>query len=144
MAKSVTVRANEKGEYWLDVEVAGERTTAQIDSGYTGTGGGGACTVTEQNWNKIADRLTNKGKAGESTDYKGDKITPEYGKGKIKIVGLDTEVEKFITFAGAAHDLLGTTFLHNLANVTVEWNLRDQIMTFTEMEKEGKDEDKED
>jgi hypothetical protein len=61
--------------------IAGECKRAQIDCGYTGTGGGGACTVNEENWNKIKDSLTGKGEGGESTDYKGEKITLKYGKG---------------------------------------------------------------
>lgn len=142
MGKSINIKANEKGEYWLDAEVAGERKKVLIDSGYTGTGGAGACTVKEDNWKKIKDRLKEKGKSGESTDYKGDKITPEHGKGTIKIVGLDSEVEKLITFSGSKDDLFGTTFLHNLKDVVIEWNLKEQTMTFKEAEKKKEEEKK--
>ncbi len=60
MGKSITITADKNGEYWLDVVVAGERKKAQIDCGYTGTGGGGACTVNEDNWKKIKDKLKKK------------------------------------------------------------------------------------
>jgi hypothetical protein len=145
MGKSITVAPNEKGEYFLDVEVAGERKKAQLDPGYTGTGGGGACTVTEENFKKIKDKLKNKGKGGEATDYKGDKITPEYGKGKIKIVGLDTEVEKFITFSGSKTDLLGTTLVHNLmdeAGLEILWKGKKMTFTVPEKKKDKEEEKK--
>jgi len=135
MGKSITVTANDKGEYWLDVEVAGQKKKAIIDTGFTGTGGGGEVTVNKDNWDKIKDKLKNKQKSGKSQDYQGNEITPEHGKGTVKVTGLDTEVEKTILFSGAKDDLVGANFLHNLKDVTITWNLSDKKMTFTKADK---------
>jgi hypothetical protein len=136
MPKSITIKANDSGQYFLDIEVGGVKKTAKLDTGYTKANKdseGGALTVNKANWDKIKDKLTNKGSGGESTTASGEKRPNEGGKGKIKIPGLDVEVEKFITFAGLRNDLLGTTFLHNLGalDVTLTFDLRAQTITFT-------------
>lgn len=135
MGKSVTVTANDKGEYWVDVEVAGEKKKAIFDTGYTGTGGGGACNVDKGNWDKMKDKLKDKKSGGSSTDYKGEKTTRESGKGKVSIAGLDgAEAEKLISYSGGKDTLLGTTLFHNL-NIMVIWDTGARTMTFQVKEK---------
>ena len=128
MAKSTTITANKDGEFWIDLEVAGEKKKVKIDSGYNGT-----IVVTKDNWNKIKDKLKEKGKSGEAETASGEKLTPEHGKGKVKVPSPDLEVEKIIEFAGTKRDLCGTEFIDNLP-VTITWSHK--TMTFTVDEKQ--------
>lgn len=141
--KTVTVTSDGKGRYRVPIVVAGVAKKATLDTGYTGTGGGGACSVNKDNWDKIKAKLTKKGKGGKSKDYKGKVVTTEYGKAKIKIDGLDTEVEKYISYSGGANDLIGITFIHNLgaAGISLAWDFKTRTMVFTEPEKEDEEEE---
>jgi predicted aspartyl protease len=127
---TVRVTANGQGEYWFDVEVAGERKSALMDTGFTGAA---EIAVNRANWDRIKDTLREKGSGGQAIDYQGNPTTVEYGKGTAKIVGFETEVEKLIIYAGSEDDLLGSNFFHNFPNLEMNRSFRDQTMTLTEI-----------
>ena len=130
---SVRVTANEEGEYWFDVEIAGERKRALMDTGFTGDA---EISVNRENWNKIKDTLKEKGSGGVAIDYQGNPTTVEYGKGKAKFIGFETEAEKLIVYVGSEDDLLGSNFFHNFPNLEMNWSFRTQTITLTELEGE--------
>ena len=66
---TVRVTANGQGEYWFDVEIAGERKNALMDTGFTGDA---EIAVNKANWDRIKDALREKGSGGQTTDYQGN------------------------------------------------------------------------
>ena len=65
--------------------------------------------------------------------------TVEYGKGRVKFIGFDTETEKLIVYAGGQEDLLGTNFFHNFPNLEMTWSFRTKTITLTEIEEYSDD-----
>lgn len=133
---SIRISANKVGEYWFDVEIAGARKRALMDTGFTGDA---EVAVNRANWDKIKEALTEKGSGGQAMDFQGNPTTVEYGKGRVKFIGFDTEMEKLIVYAGGQEDLLGANFFHNFPNLEMTWSFRTKTITLTEIEEYSDD-----
>ncbi len=144
MSKSITLKPNKKNEYFLEIEVEGEKKKALLDTGMIGEDGSTGVYIDKKNFDKITPKLKNKGETVLGTDASGTPMVGKYGKGKVKVLGLDVEVEKFISTTPSMDKVIvGTVFLHNLKTVTMTFDLGSRIITFTTKEDEKKEEKKE-
>ncbi len=121
----------------MEMNVAGEKKQVKFDSGFNG-----AIAVTQENWDKIMNKLTGVGEGGEAEDGRGDSETYESGTGKVSLVGIGPEVDKEIINAGTMRDLVGTEFFHNLEGYEMIWDFGAKTITIRKKEgeqtKEGK------
>jgi len=72
---SIRISANKVGEYWFDVEIAGKRKRALMDTGFTGDA---EVAVNKANWDKIKEALTEKGIGGQAMDFQRNPISLKF------------------------------------------------------------------